>query len=50
MRSYPVELRKRIVEAVEKLGMSRRKAAEVFGVGEATVYRCVPLSETEQGG
>lgn len=39
MRPYPVELRKRIVEAVEKLGMSRRKAAEVFGVGEATVYR-----------
>jgi transposase len=39
MRPYPIELRKRIVEAVEKLGMSRRKAAEVFGVGEATVYR-----------
>jgi transposase len=39
MRPYPIELRKRIVEAIEKLGMSRRKAAEVFGVGEATVYR-----------
>lgn len=48
MRAYPVELRKRVVEAVEKLGMSRRKAAEVFGVGEATVYRY--LKRNREGG
>lgn len=39
MKPYPIELRERIVKAIEKSRMSRREAAEVFGVGEATVYR-----------
>ena len=39
MRPYPIELRERIVEAVEERGMGKREAAEVYKVGEATVYR-----------
>jgi transposase len=37
-RGYPVELRERVVAALEK-GMNRDEAAELFEVGVATVYR-----------
>jgi len=36
-----MELRERIVEAVEENGMSKREAAKVYKVGEATVYRYI---------
>ena len=37
-RGYAVELRERVVAAMEK-GMSREEAAELFAVGVATAYR-----------
>ncbi len=37
-RGYAVELRERVVGAVER-GMSKDKAAQLFDVGPATVYR-----------
>jgi len=36
-RAYSVDLRERVVAAVEKGGMSRRRAASQFGVGISTV-------------
>lgn len=36
-RGYPIELRERVVAALKH--MSHEKAAEVFSVGSATVYR-----------
>lgn len=41
MRGYGLDLRERIVEAVEEKKMSKREAARVYRVGEATVYRYV---------
>jgi putative transposase len=35
-RPYSMDLRERVVEAVEKEGLSRRQAAARFGVGYAT--------------
>ena len=39
-RPLSIDLRKRLIDAVEG-GMSRRAAAERFGVGEATAIRWV---------
>ena len=36
-RPYSLDLRERVVAAVEKTGMSRRQAAARFGVGVSTV-------------
>ncbi len=36
-RPYSLDLRERVVAAVEKSGMSRRRAAAQFGVGISTV-------------
>lgn len=44
MEGYSLDLRERIVGAV-KQGMSKRGAAEVYGVGRATVYRYMVLDE-----
>jgi putative transposase len=38
-RAYSIDLRERAVAAVEKGGMSRRRAAARFGVGISTVIR-----------
>ncbi len=38
MKAYSLDLRERIVQAVER-GMSQSEAATVFGVGERTVKR-----------
>lgn len=38
-RAYPVELRERVVRAVEENGLSYADAAETFDVGEASVSR-----------
>ena len=40
-RPYSVDLRERVVAAVEKGGMSRRRAAAQFGVGISTVITWV---------
>ena len=40
-RPYSVDLRERVVTAVEKSGMSRRRAAAHFGVGISTVITWV---------
>jgi putative transposase len=40
-RPYSVDLRERVVAAVEKSGMSRRQAAAQFGVGISTVINWV---------
>lgn len=39
MKPYGVDLRERIVAAVEEKGWTQAKAAEVFGVSEASVSR-----------
>jgi transposase len=36
-RPYSLDLRERVVAAVEKGGMSRRQAAKQFGLGDSTV-------------
>jgi transposase len=46
-RGYPIELRERVVAALKQ--MSHEKAAEVFSVGSATVYRWSRL-QRETGG
>ena len=38
-RAYSIDLRERAVAAVEKSGMSRRRAAAQFGLGISTVIR-----------
>ena len=38
-RPYSMDLRDRVVEAVEKKGLSRRKAAERFGVSISTAIK-----------
>ena len=40
-RPYSLDLRERVVAAVEKGGMSRRRAAAPFGVGISTVINWV---------
>lgn len=40
-RPYSVDLRERVVAAVEKGGLSRRQAAAQFGVGVSTVINWV---------
>jgi len=40
-RPYSLDLRERVVAAVEKGGMSRRRAATQFGVGISTVINWV---------
>ena len=40
-RPYSLDLRERVVAAVEKGGMSRRRAAAQFGVGISTVINWV---------
>jgi len=40
-RPYSLDLRERVVAAVEKSGMSRRRAAAQFGVGVSTVINWV---------
>ncbi len=40
-RPYSLDLRERVVAAVEKSGMSRRRAAAQFGVGVSTVIHWV---------
>ena len=39
MKPYGVDLRERVVAAVEQKGWSQARAAEVFGVSEASVSR-----------
>ncbi len=41
MNAYSEDLRKKIVEAVEKRGMPKGEAAETFGVGISSVKRYV---------
>ena len=43
MKAYSVDLRKRIVEAVNEKGLSKTAVAELYGVGRATVYRYLDL-------
>jgi transposase len=43
-RPYSLDLRERVVAAVEKGGLSRRQAAAQFGVGVSTVIRWVDRS------
>lgn len=45
MRPYSVDLRQRIVEAVEVKGMSKAAAAELYEVSRATVYRYLDLAK-----
>ena len=40
-KPYSLDLRERVVCAVENEGMSRRQAADRFGVGESTAIRWV---------
>ena len=40
-RPYSIDLRERVVDAVERGGMSRRRAAERFGVGISTAIAWV---------
>ena len=40
-KPYSMDLRDRVVFAVEQEGMSRRQAAERFGIGESTAIRWV---------
>jgi transposase len=42
-RPYSLDLRERVVAAVEKAGISRRRAAAQFGVGVSTVIAWVRL-------
>jgi transposase len=42
-RGHPIELRQRVVSACLDKGMSQEEAAEVFDVGEASVYRWLRL-------
>ena len=42
-RPYSIDLRERVVSAVEKSGMSRRQAAAQFGVGVSTAIAWVRL-------
>ena len=39
MAAYSLDLRERIVEAVERRIGSKRKIAEVFGVHESFIYK-----------
>lgn len=45
MRPYSVDLRQRIVEAVEVKKMSKAAVAELYGVSRATVYRYLDLAK-----
>lgn len=46
-KPYSMDLRERVVEAVEREGLSRRQAAERFGVGHSTAINWVArLHET----
>ena len=40
-RAYSLDLRERVVAAVEKGGLSARRAAAQFGVGASTAIRWV---------
>lgn len=40
-KSYSQDLRDRVIEAVEEEGMSRRAAADRFGIGESSAIRWV---------
>jgi putative transposase len=40
-RPYSMDLRERVVQAVEQEGLSRRQAAERFGIGIKTAIDCV---------
>jgi putative transposase len=48
-RPYSSDLRERVVRAVEEEGLSRRQAAERYGVGVSTAIRLVQLFR-ETGG
>jgi transposase len=44
-RAYSQDLRERVLDAVEKGGMSRRGAADRFGVGESSAIKWVERLE-----
>lgn len=45
MVAYSLEIRQRVVVAVNDKGMSKSEVAKVFGVGRATVYRYLELDK-----
>ena len=45
MKAYSVDLREKIIAAVECGGMSKAQAARIFGVGATSVKRYVKLAE-----
>jgi transposase len=46
-RAYTAELRDRVLRACERGGLSRGAIAELFGVGESTLYRWQQTWRTE---
>src|SRR3954451_5345385 len=46
-RAYTAELRDRVLRACERGGLSRARVAELFGVGESTLYRWRQTWRTE---
>jgi transposase len=48
MVAYSLEIRQRVVMAVNDKGMSKSEVAKVFGIGRATVYRYLELDEADE--
>jgi transposase len=46
-RAYTAELRERVLLACERGGLSRSRIADLFGVGESTLYRWCRIRRTE---
>jgi transposase len=49
MNAYSEDLRKKIVEAVEKRGLPKIEAARTFGVGISSVKRYVATGHAKEG-